>query len=204
MDLETYDPFSIRIGGIGGQGNVLMSIILAEALVKRGKWVIQTQSYGAQVRGGITYADVLFCDKKMDYFKVSHYDLLYMMHQKALDVFYSSLRNNGVLVVDTTYVEKLPRMLLGITRKIVKIPITWNVKENLGTSIPANMAGLGLIAKLTGWVEIDDLKEAMRKKVKPQYHELNEKAIELGFSMIDRKYKIREEMVIRKFGRGFE
>ncbi len=204
VEFETYDPYSIRIGGIGGQGNVLMSIILASALVMKGKWVIQTQSYGAQVRGGITYADVLFCDKRMDYFKVSHYDLLYMMHQKALDVFHSFLRNNGILIVDTTYVEKLTRMLFGVTRKIVRIPITRTVKEKLGSSTPANMAGLGVIAKLTGWVDVEDLKRAMREKVDPKYHELNEKAIDLGFSMVDRKFKIREEVMMRKFGRGFE
>ncbi len=44
-------PHSIRISGIGGQGNVLMGIILADALVSKRYWVVQTQSHGAQVRG---------------------------------------------------------------------------------------------------------------------------------------------------------
>ena len=59
-------PHTVRISGIGGQGNVLMGIILAEALLDQGSWVVQTQSFGAQVRGGLSYCDVLFSTEPID------------------------------------------------------------------------------------------------------------------------------------------
>lgn len=53
------EPVSIRIAGISGQGNILAGLILSKALVYEGKWVVQTQSYTAQVRGDVSHCDVL-------------------------------------------------------------------------------------------------------------------------------------------------
>lgn len=44
------DPLALRIAGIGGQGNILAGLIIANAGVVAGKNVVHTQSYGAQVR----------------------------------------------------------------------------------------------------------------------------------------------------------
>jgi 2-oxoglutarate ferredoxin oxidoreductase subunit gamma len=65
------------------------------------------------------------------------------------------------------------------------------------------MAGLGMIAKAANLLQSDELKKAMKKYIKPKYHELNEKAIDLGFSLIERSYVLKEER--HDFvGRGFE
>ena len=45
--------YEIRLSGSGGQGLILMGIILAEAIgVYDRKHVAQTQSYGPEARGG--------------------------------------------------------------------------------------------------------------------------------------------------------
>jgi indolepyruvate ferredoxin oxidoreductase beta subunit len=46
------DPFNIIIGGVGGQGNVLASMILGRMLVSRGAMVTIGETYGASQRGG--------------------------------------------------------------------------------------------------------------------------------------------------------
>ena len=44
--------YEIRLSGSGGQGLILMGIILAEAIgIYDGKYVAQTQSYGPEARG---------------------------------------------------------------------------------------------------------------------------------------------------------
>ena len=49
----------IRLAGRGGQGLILAGVILAEAAVLYdGKNACQTQSYGAEARGGATYKHV--------------------------------------------------------------------------------------------------------------------------------------------------
>jgi indolepyruvate ferredoxin oxidoreductase, beta subunit len=46
------DPFNIIIGGVGGQGNVLASMILGRMLVSQGSIVTIGETYGASQRGG--------------------------------------------------------------------------------------------------------------------------------------------------------
>lgn len=46
------DPYNIIIGGVGGQGNVLASMILGRMLVSQGGMVTIGETYGASQRGG--------------------------------------------------------------------------------------------------------------------------------------------------------
>jgi 2-oxoglutarate ferredoxin oxidoreductase subunit gamma len=200
---QITEPYSIRIAGIGGQGNILMGITLARALTLEKKWVVQTQSYSAQVRGGISYSDILFSNYPIDYPRTQQYDILYIMHQKSMEAFKENLRVNGILIVDQTYVSNIPRMIFAVTRKIVSLPITELAREKLNNPVVANMIGLGLLAKITGWLELENLKKAMREYVKKGHHELNEKAIELGFSLTSKKFRVRDER-LKYVGRGFE
>jgi indolepyruvate ferredoxin oxidoreductase beta subunit len=48
----TRDPFNIIITGVGGQGNVLASRVLANMLVRRGYDVTIGETFGASQRGG--------------------------------------------------------------------------------------------------------------------------------------------------------
>jgi len=52
MAAAVPDPFNLVITGVGGQGNVLASQVLGQALVQRG-WVVTVgETYGASQRGG--------------------------------------------------------------------------------------------------------------------------------------------------------
>jgi len=46
------DPFNVIIGGVGGQGNVVASQILGQALVDKGYVITIGETYGASQRGG--------------------------------------------------------------------------------------------------------------------------------------------------------
>ena len=48
----TKDPFNVIIGGVGGQGNVVASQILGQALVDKGQVITIGETYGASQRGG--------------------------------------------------------------------------------------------------------------------------------------------------------
>jgi len=48
----TRDPYNLVIAGVGGQGNVLASKILANVLVRRGLNVTIGETFGATQRGG--------------------------------------------------------------------------------------------------------------------------------------------------------
>jgi indolepyruvate ferredoxin oxidoreductase beta subunit len=51
MDIP-FDPYNIIIGGVGGQGNVLASMLLGRMLVSQGHIITIGETYGASQRGG--------------------------------------------------------------------------------------------------------------------------------------------------------
>jgi len=46
------DPYNIIITGVGGQGNVMASRVLANMLVEKGYWVTIGETFGSSQRGG--------------------------------------------------------------------------------------------------------------------------------------------------------
>ncbi|MEE8372757.1 MAG: indolepyruvate oxidoreductase subunit beta [Dehalococcoidia bacterium] len=62
MKLEN-DPLNLIITGVGGQGNVLASQIVASAGIKEGLYVTVGETYGASQRGGAVMSHVRFSAK---------------------------------------------------------------------------------------------------------------------------------------------
>ena len=197
-------PRSVRISGIGGQGNVLMGVILADALVEEHYWVVQTQSFGAQVRGGLSYCDVLFCTEPIDYPNAKTFDVIYCMHQMAANTHSPLLKMNGILIMDTSFITTIPKEATRNTRKMIRIPVTNLTETKFGSSLPANMVGLGMIAKATTFVTLSTLKSVMKNHLKPKHHAMNEEALEYGYSIVERSYRLKEEQGDFVVGRGFE
>ncbi|MCX5798633.1 MAG: 2-oxoacid:acceptor oxidoreductase family protein, partial [Proteobacteria bacterium] len=101
--------YDIRLSGSGGQGLILMGIILAEAIgIYDGKYVAQTQSYGPEARGGSSKAEVVVSNEEIDYPKAMKLDLLLAMNQKSCDDYYMDLKPDGILIVDSTFVTQVP------------------------------------------------------------------------------------------------
>ncbi len=193
---STVTPFSIRISGLGGQGNVLMGTILADALVKDGKWVIQTQSYGAQVRGGLTLCDVLFSDEPIDFPKARNFDMIFAMHDLALKQHVKFLKNNGILFVDTSMCSKVPSFIQSVTKKVVALPITKISKEKFKRSVFANVINLGVVAATTKIVSYENLKSAILEHVPSKYADENLKALDEGYHLSSKVYNLREKLKI--------
>ncbi|UCC60824.1 MAG: indolepyruvate oxidoreductase subunit beta [Dehalococcoidia bacterium] len=57
------DPLNLIITGVGGQGNVLASQIVASAGIKEGLYVTVGETYGASQRGGPVMSHVRFSTK---------------------------------------------------------------------------------------------------------------------------------------------
>ncbi len=199
------EPTAIRIAGISGQGSILAGLVLAKALVYEGKWVTHTQSYSAQVRGDVSWCDVLFADTPIDYPKSDFFDVLCVLHQKAMDELHRSLKSNGVLILDSVYVRSIPDFIKRVTRKVIALPLAEKARECCGTFTFANIIMLGVLAKSCGLVSLDSLKRALKDYVKKHLIEDNLKALEIGYNLVERKFEIsKPERVWKKFGAGFE
>lgn len=61
----------IIITGSGGQGVIMLSVLLANAYgISEGYEIAQTQSYGAQARGGASQSSLIVSDEPIDYIEV--------------------------------------------------------------------------------------------------------------------------------------
>ena len=169
--------YDIRLSGSGGQGLILMGIILAEAIgVYDGKYVAQTQSYGPEARGGSSKAEVVVSDEEIDYPKAMQLDLLLAMNQKSCDDYYMDLKPDGILIVDSTFVNQVP------LPKAYRIPFTRIARENLKREMVANIVALGAIVKLTTIVTPRAVETAVLARVPKGTEKLNRDALKAGMA----------------------
>lgn len=169
----------IRLSGFGGQGLITAGIILADAAIREGKQAVQSQSYGPEARGGASKAEVIISDTAIDYPKVKEPSVLLAMSQEACDKYLESLRDDGILIIDSYYVKKVPE-----TRaRVYSLPITELAREKLGKVIVANIVALGATVEITGAVGQGTLEEAVLSRVPRGTEELNRQALAIGFQL---------------------
>ena len=175
----------IRISGLGGQGVVLAGEILGRAAVYDGKWAVQTQSYGAEARGSAAKSEVIISDKKIGFPKVRKCDILVAMSQSALDKHLKDLKENSVLFVDESMVEKVPE----INAKVFKVPATRVAETELKLRIFANVVMLGTLTKITGVVSEKSVEKAIIDSVPKEAIEKNVEGFKKGIQLLDEKTK---------------
>ena len=167
---------NIRLTGTGGQGLILAGIILAEAALLEGKNAIQSQSYGPEARGGATKAEVLISDEAIHFPKVQQSDYLLCMSEKAYEKYSGGMKQDSVLIIDTTFVEETENTKAKTT---YAIPITELAIKATGKEMTAKICALGIISAL-GIVGEEALQKAILKRIPKGTEELNMKAFEAG------------------------
>ena len=176
--------YEIRLSGSGGQGLILMGIILAEAIgIYDGKYVAQTQSYGPEARGGSSKSEVVVSDEEIDYPKAMKLDLLLAINQRSCDEFYPDLKSDGLLIVDSTFVTQVP------TPKAFQVPFTRIAREKFKSEVVANIVALGALSQLTPIVSSKAVESAVLARVPKGTEKLNRDGLKAGMSAAKRAKK---------------
>jgi 2-oxoglutarate ferredoxin oxidoreductase subunit gamma len=180
----------VRFAGYGGQGLLTAGLILADAAaVYDKKKVIQTQSYGAEARGGASRSDVVISEKDIIFPKPDHLDVLVAMNQLSVDKYSSALAAGGTLIADATFVTTVtfPDFYL--------IPFTEIAREKLGREIVANVVALGSLVELKGVVSKKAAAQALEQRIPAAALDLNRQALEEGFSAAREAASARQKAV---------
>jgi len=167
--------YEVRLAGTGGQGAILAGILLAEAAIRDGRNVTQTQSYGPEARGGASQSEVVISDGEIHYPKVIQADITLCMSQEACDRYGGQMRKDGLLILDADHVTRAP------TTRAVRAPMTTLARDVVGREIVANVVGLGLLAGLTGIVSREALEAAVRDRAPRGTADVNLQALAAGF-----------------------
>ena len=174
-EVKESNKQEICFGGSGGQGIIMAAIVLAEAAgIFDGCQVSQTQSYGPEARGGTCKSEVVISDMPIDYPKVTHPDYLLAMNQASVNTYFKDLKESGLLIVDSTFVDTLP------TGKAISIPFTKIARDQFGTDMVANMVALGALVQLSGCVSMEGIEAAVKARVPAGTEELNINALRAG------------------------
>jgi len=168
----------VSMGGSGGQGLVLMGLILAEAAgIHEGRQVVSSQLYGPESRGGASRSDVIISDDEIDYPEVEHPDVLFAFNQPSANKYAPHLKPGGTVIYDSTFVSDPPK----VDGTVYQLPITKLAREKVGREIVANIVAIGALAALTGVVSREALTKAVMERVPKGTEEINRKALEVGF-----------------------
>lgn len=172
----------VRLCGFGGQGIILAGVILGNAGVKDGKWVAGSSSYGGTARGGECRSDIILADKPITFPKITKANILIAMSQSAYDAYIKSVESEmGVVVYDEHMVS--PKDISQL--KHISVPATNLATTQLRVPQVATIVILGAAVAMNNLVSKDALVSATIENVPERFREINVKAVNTGFNLLE-------------------
>jgi 2-oxoglutarate ferredoxin oxidoreductase subunit gamma len=169
--------------GFGGQGIVSLGQLWVYFAMQEGKNVTFFPFYGAEKRGGIARASVIISDDEIASPLVTTPDSTLVMNMDSLPLCEKTVKDGGLIVINSTLVKEEPRRS-GL--KVVKIEAS-GIAEQIGNILFANMVALGAMAKLTNALNLTDIEGILRKffpQDKHQFIPMNIEAIRAGYKAV--------------------
>lgn len=169
-----------RLTGSGGQGVIMLGVILAEAAIAKGYNAIQSQSYGPEARGGASKCEVILSGDAIDFPKVQVPDVLLALTQLAADKYAHGLNADAILIID----DSIDLTTHPGTDKIYRLPILVTARDVVRKELTANIVSLALINEITQLFTKDELLEAILQRVPKGTEILNQRAVDAGIELV--------------------
>jgi len=96
----------IRFSGSGGQGLITVARVLAKTAILDNINALQSQTYGAEARGGATKSEVIIATDKIFFPEVEVPDMLILTTQEAYNKYHKVLRPNGIMIIDNFLIKE--------------------------------------------------------------------------------------------------
>ena len=181
---------NIIICGVGGQGTVLAAKVLSQAAISKGERVLSAETIGMAQRGGSVVSHVRIGDAFSPLVPQGQADVLIAFEAAEAVRNIDFLKSDGTVIVNKKIVQPVTASLSGKTfdekemidylqkraAKVVAVDTEEACRE-LKSSKVVNMVLLGAASR-AGLIPKDELASAIKMLVKPDFLELNLKAIE--------------------------
>src|SRR5690606_429621 len=144
--------------GFGGQGIQSAGRLIAYAGILEDKHVSFLPSYGPEMRGGTSNCHVIVSDEPIGSPILNSAAVVMAMNRPSMDKFESYLEPGGILIYDSSLVNREP------ARKDIKafgIPAT-QIASDMGNLAFANIILLGKLIKETGVVSAGSFESGLR------------------------------------------
>lgn len=176
----------IRIHGRGGQGAVIASKILAYAFAKEGKYVQAFPEFGVERRGAPVTAFLRVSDKPINnrskIYEPQHLIVLEPTLIAAVDIT-GGLQKDGYIVINSKRKPSDVDLNADSFNLATVDATSIAIKHRLGSKVSpiVNTAILGSFAKVTGFVKLSSVIEAIKEAV-PVKPEENARAADEAFN----------------------
>lgn len=170
----------IIFAGFGGQGILSMGKFLAYAGMDANMNVSWLPSYGPEMRGGTANCSVILTNDSIGSPIVTAASTVVVMNRPSLDKFEDMIVKDGLLIMDSDLVNRMPERK---DLEVICIPAQ-TIAEELGSKTIANMVLLGALVAKTGIVSMEVLLEALKGHGKAKFFEVNKLALERGASFV--------------------
>ena len=194
--------YTVQIVGVGGQGVLLASMVLGNAAMNAGYKVMMSEVHGMAQRGGTVRSTVRFGDEVFSPLEETGGADMIMSFEPVEAVRALPLGNKDSVVImnldpvlpgnvaagfeeypeiDALIKEVKAQNSNTITLEATKIAI------EAGKAVAANAVMIGAVAAVKGFpLSRDLLKEVLLEKVPPKAKDLNAKAFDLGYQIIEK------------------
>lgn len=170
---------SVIMSGYGGQGILLMGQLLCYAGMEKGLQVTWMPAYGPEMRGGTANCTVILSTQRVGS-PVTRYPLsLIAMNKPSLNRFEPAIQSGGLLIVNSSLVEK---DAYRADLRLIKVPAN-KIAEEIGNLQVTNMAALGAYVLAKKIVSLEAIISALPRIIPAHRQDLfpiNEKALRAG------------------------
>lgn len=191
---------NILIAGVGGQGNLFASYLLANSAIQRGFQVLATETIGAAQRGGSVVSHLRIADQPLYSSLIPDGQADFLVGFEPIELLrhVRKLKRDGVYILNTH-----PVLTIGCTMGIDRYPTTAEILDNLnglnlnGYVINAtesadeisdpmlmNMVMLGALCSISDFFKLEEIEELIATKTRKSLVAVNLEALKAGARLV--------------------
>ena len=178
----------IIIAGFGGQGVLFTGQLLSYTAMEQGKHVTWIPSYGPEMRGGTANCTVIIADDEIGSPLAKYPHALIAMNLPSLDKYEKMVKPGGVMVVNSSLVNRDPSR-----SDIRNVMIPGNeIAESIGDQRVTNMVMLGGMLANMEILTLEAIEKSLRAHTperQQKYLPLNLQALKQGATYLAEKVK---------------
>jgi 2-oxoglutarate ferredoxin oxidoreductase subunit gamma len=175
----------IIISGFGGQGVLFAGQVLAYTALEEDLHVTWFPSYGPEMRGGTAHCTVIVSEEEIGSPVVRNPKVAVVMNLPSLDKYEPVVRAGGVLIVNSSLVDRAPE------RKDIDatmIPAN-EIAEEIGHARLANLVLVGAMLQREPLFELDSVKRALQEHIPERHRDM----LEANYRALDRGWDLAAE-----------
>ena len=178
---------SIKVAGFGGQGVLLLGIVLAEMGMREKLEVSWLPSYGPEMRSGSAHCHVCLSKERIGSPLVAHPDVLIAMNEISLRKFAPTVAPGGLILYNR---DSLPENFTCEQARVECVPAS-EIADKLGSAKVANVVMLGALLEETECMSPETAMAVIESEVKkPHLLEVNRRALEAGRAFIAKEVHV--------------